>query len=50
MIVADSGSSWFSSGATKRRWNDDDLGQLKTVPGSWFEVVDTGAVVTAVAP
>ena len=50
MIVADNGSSWFISGATDRRWNDDDLGQLKTVPGSWFEVVDTGAVVTAGAP
>ena len=50
MIVADNGSSWFISGATDRRWNDDDLGQLKTVPGSWFEVVDTGAVVTAAGP
>ncbi len=50
MIVADNGSSWFISGATDARWNDADLGQLKTVPGAWFEVVDTGAVVTAVGP
>ena len=46
MIVADNGSSWFISGATDRRWNDADLDQLKNVPGSWFEVVDTGPVTT----
>ena len=34
MIVADNGSSWYISGATDSRWNDDDLNQLKTVPGS----------------
>ena len=44
MLVADNGSSWFISGATDPRWNDDDLGQLKRVPGSWFEVVDTGPI------
>ena len=50
MIVADNGSSWFITGATDKRWNDDDLGQLKTVPGAWFEVVDTGPVVTSAPP
>jgi hypothetical protein len=25
-----------------RRWNDDDLAQLRTVPGSAFEAVSTG--------
>ena len=42
MIVADNGSSWYITGAADPRWNDDDLNQLKTVPGSAFEVVDTG--------
>jgi hypothetical protein len=42
MIVADNGSNWFVSGAADTRWNDDDLDQLKTIPGSAFEVVDTG--------
>ncbi len=42
MIVADNGLSWFISGARDARWDDDDLGQLKTVPGAWFEVVETG--------
>jgi hypothetical protein len=44
MIVADNGSNWFISGDGDPRWNDDDLNQLKSVPGSAFEVVDTGAV------
>jgi len=44
MIVADNGSNWYISGATDRRWNDDDLNQLKTVPGSAFEAVQTGTI------
>jgi hypothetical protein len=42
MIVADNGSNWFISGASDTRWDDTDLDQLKTVPGSAFEVVNTG--------
>lgn len=45
MIVADNGSNWFISGATDSRWDDDDLNQLKDVPGTAFEVVDTGPIV-----
>jgi hypothetical protein len=45
MILADNGSDWFISGATDARWNDEDLEQLKSVPGSAFEAVDTGEVV-----
>jgi hypothetical protein len=44
MIVADNGSSWFITGAADPRWNDDDLNQLKTVPGSAFQAVNTGPV------
>lgn len=46
LIVADNGSNWFFQGAADPRWDDDDLGQLKAVPGSAFEVVDTGPVRT----
>jgi hypothetical protein len=46
MIVADNGSNWYISGATDTRWDDDDLNQIKTVPGSAFEVVNTGPIVT----
>jgi len=42
MIVADNGSNWFITGAADTRWHDVDLGQLKRVPGSAFEVVNTG--------
>jgi hypothetical protein len=42
MIVADNGSNWFVSGAADSRWNDNDLNQLKQIPGSAFEVVNTG--------
>ena len=41
-IVADNGSNWFFQGASEPGWNDDDLAQLKSVPGTAFEVVETG--------
>jgi hypothetical protein len=44
MIVADNGTSWFITGATDARWDDDDLNQLKKVPGSAFEVVKSGPI------
>jgi len=44
MIVADNGSSWYITGAADPRWNDDDLNQMKSVPGSAFEAVDTGPI------
>jgi hypothetical protein len=45
MIVADNGSNWFISGAADSRFDDIDLDQLKSVPGSAFEAVDTGETV-----
>ena len=44
MIVADNGSSWYITGAADRRWDDENLNQLKTVPGSAFEVVRSGPI------
>ena len=46
LIVADNGSNWFFQGAPSPGWNDDDLSQLKAIPGTAFEVVDTGPVRT----
>lgn len=46
LIVADNGSNWFFQGAPNPGWNDDDLNQLKAIPGTAFEVVDTGPVRT----
>jgi hypothetical protein len=43
LIVADNGSNWFFSGSSDRRWDDEDLNQLKRIPGSAFEVVESAA-------
>jgi hypothetical protein len=43
LIVADNGSNWFISGTSDRRWPDDNLNQLKSIPGSAFEVVQSAA-------
>jgi hypothetical protein len=44
LIVADNGSSWYITGAPDPRWNNEDLDQLKRVPGSAFEAVKTGRI------
>lgn len=44
LIVADNGSAWYFQGATDPRWNDDELNQLKAIPGSAFEAVQTGDI------
>ncbi len=44
MIVADNGENWFLSGAADPRWDDEDLDQLKSVPGAAFEAVATGRI------
>ncbi len=44
MIVADNGSDWYISGQMGVPWNDNDLNQLKAVPGSAFEVLQTGPI------
>jgi hypothetical protein len=39
MIMADNGSSMYVSGDPDNRWSNDDLGTLKQVPASAFEVI-----------
>ncbi|WP_291379375.1 hypothetical protein [Demequina sp.] len=46
MIVADNGSNWYISGEHDARWDDDALGDLKAIPGSAFEAVQTGPITT----
>jgi hypothetical protein len=43
MIVADNGSNWYFSGSSDSRWDDENLDQLKRIPGSAFEVVKSAA-------
>ncbi len=45
MMIADNGSDWYISGSTDTRWDDNDLDQLKSVPASAFEVVQTGPII-----
>jgi hypothetical protein len=45
VIVADNGSNWFISGTSDRRWPDENLDQLKSIPGSAYEVVQSAAPV-----
>jgi hypothetical protein len=44
LILADNGSPWYFQGATDPRWDDAALDTLKAVPGSAFEVVQTGPI------
>jgi hypothetical protein len=44
LVVADNGSSWYITGAPDPRWRDEDLEQIKRVPGSAFEVVQGGPI------
>ncbi len=39
MILADNGGYFFFQGVPDPRWNDDDLGNLDSIPSSDFEVV-----------
>ncbi|MGH2974325.1 MAG: hypothetical protein ACRDLL_05575 [Solirubrobacterales bacterium] len=43
LIVADNGSNWYISGTSDRRWDDENLDQLKRMPGSAFQVVRSAA-------
>jgi hypothetical protein len=45
LIVADNGSDFYFQGSRDTRWDDDDLNQLKTIPGSAFEAVYTGDLI-----
>lgn len=45
LIFADIGSDFFISGAPHDRWNNDDLGNLRNVKATDFEVVQMGEIV-----
>lgn len=45
MFVADNGSNWYISGAPDSRWDDNELGGLKTVEGKNVEVIKMGTVI-----
>jgi hypothetical protein len=45
MILADNGGDWFFQGDVNQNWDDADINELKSIPGSAFEAVDTGALI-----
>ncbi|MEI8080747.1 MAG: hypothetical protein WCI74_02770 [Actinomycetes bacterium] len=44
MVLADNGSSWFFQGTSDERWQDALVSELKTIPSSAFEAVDTSGM------
>jgi hypothetical protein len=43
LIVADNGANWYFGGTSDRRWSDENLNQLKRIPGTAFQVVKSAA-------
>jgi hypothetical protein len=52
MILADNGSNWYISGERNQNncWNDSNLNQLKSIPGTAFEVIVSPPPPTVVLP
>ena len=47
MMLADNGSNWYISGTSNASFDDNNLNQLKTVPGDSFEVIQMGRIYTS---
>ncbi len=41
LVLADNGSPWFFQGTADSRWPEELIAELKTIPASAFEAVDT---------
>jgi hypothetical protein len=44
IVLADAGQPWFFQGASDMRWNQQMLDELKNIPASAFEVVNTSSL------
>ncbi|WP_237153040.1 hypothetical protein [Oryzibacter oryziterrae] len=44
LVLADNGSSWFFQGTADTRWPEALLDELKSIPASAFEAVDTSSL------
>ena len=47
LVLADNGSPWFFQGAQDSRWSDTLLDELKRIPASAFEAVDTSSLMVS---
>jgi len=43
LILADNGSNWYFQGTVDGRWTNGLMSQLKQIPASAFEAVDTSS-------
>ncbi len=50
LILADIGGNWFISGAADTCWDNEDLDQLKAIPGNQFEAIISPAPAAVVLP
>ena len=53
MLVADNGSNWYfqgQGGSAASCWHNNDLDQLKNIPNTAFEVVETGKILRKGGP
>lgn len=46
LIVADNGPNWMISGVGDSRWDDTNMNQVRNIPASALEYVDSGQVIT----
>jgi hypothetical protein len=47
LVLADNGSNWYFGGTSDTRWPNALLDELKMVPASAFEAVDTSSLMVA---
>ena len=47
LVLADNGSPWYFQGAQDSRWSDTLLDELKRIPASAFEAVDTSSLMVS---
>jgi hypothetical protein len=48
LALADNGSPWFFQGTSDSRWPEGLLDELKRIPASAFEAVDTSSLMISV--
>ena len=47
LVLADNGSPWFFQGTSDKRWPEAFIDELKRIPASAFEAVDTSSLMIA---
>ena len=44
LVLADNGSPWYFQGTSDKRWPEGLIEELKQIPASAFEAVDTSSL------